>query len=207
MPSFLRLWRAESRPFGHEAEHVADRGMASASDDTIRRYAERAGAVIVTKDEDFAVQSHPVVRSRGSVASRGEHPPCGSPPADGQRAGDHRVRAAAGGNPRGSRLRDAAIMLRTLSSTEQRNCSRINVRSTSRLKHSMTGPARGRPAARTVHVAAATPPPYQSTVRAGGSRPRRKAPWRRPRPRPAGLTSPCLHERRRRARHRRCRRA
>lgn len=45
--------RIEAR--GHEAEHVADRGMASASDDTIRRYAERAGAVIVTKDEDFAV--------------------------------------------------------------------------------------------------------------------------------------------------------
>ena len=50
---------------GHEAEHVADRGMASASDDTIRRYAERAGAVIVTKDEDFAV--HHILSSGPAV--------------------------------------------------------------------------------------------------------------------------------------------
>ena len=39
--------------------------MASASDDTIRRYAERAGAVIVTKDEDFAV--HHILSSGHAV--------------------------------------------------------------------------------------------------------------------------------------------
>jgi predicted nuclease of predicted toxin-antitoxin system len=41
---------------GHTAEHVADRGMAFASDDVIRDYAGRVGAVIVTKDEDFAIR-------------------------------------------------------------------------------------------------------------------------------------------------------
>lgn len=41
---------------GHVAEHVADRGMASASDDVIHNYAAGVGAVIVTKDEDFAVR-------------------------------------------------------------------------------------------------------------------------------------------------------
>jgi predicted nuclease of predicted toxin-antitoxin system len=41
---------------GYTAEHVADRGMASASDDVIRDYAARVGAVIVTKDEDFAIR-------------------------------------------------------------------------------------------------------------------------------------------------------
>jgi len=41
---------------GHTAEHVADRGMASASDDVIRDYAASVGAAIVTKDEDFAVR-------------------------------------------------------------------------------------------------------------------------------------------------------
>jgi len=41
---------------GHIAEHVADRGMASAADELIRGYAASIGAVIVTKDEDFAVR-------------------------------------------------------------------------------------------------------------------------------------------------------
>jgi len=41
---------------GHTVEHVADRGMASASDDFIRDYAGSVGAVIVTKDEDFAIR-------------------------------------------------------------------------------------------------------------------------------------------------------
>jgi predicted nuclease of predicted toxin-antitoxin system len=39
---------------GHEAEHVADRGLGTASDNAIWDYASTAGAVIVTKDEDFA---------------------------------------------------------------------------------------------------------------------------------------------------------
>ena len=46
----------ELEVLGHVAEHVADRGMASASDDAIRDYAAGVGAVIVTKDEDFAVR-------------------------------------------------------------------------------------------------------------------------------------------------------
>ena len=41
---------------GHIAEHVADIGMAAASDDAIRTYALGLGAVIVTKDEDFAIR-------------------------------------------------------------------------------------------------------------------------------------------------------
>jgi predicted nuclease of predicted toxin-antitoxin system len=41
---------------GHTAEHVADRGMASAPDNVIREYAASVGAVIVTKDEDFAIR-------------------------------------------------------------------------------------------------------------------------------------------------------
>ncbi len=50
---------------GHEAEHVADCGLASASDAAIRGYAERIGAVIVTKDEDFAV--HHILSSGPAV--------------------------------------------------------------------------------------------------------------------------------------------
>lgn len=41
---------------GHAAEHVADCGLATAPDDAIRSYAAKTGAVIVTKDEDFAVR-------------------------------------------------------------------------------------------------------------------------------------------------------
>jgi predicted nuclease of predicted toxin-antitoxin system len=41
---------------GHHAEHVADRGLVSASDDAIRDYAASVDAVIVTKDEDFVVR-------------------------------------------------------------------------------------------------------------------------------------------------------
>ncbi len=37
------------------AEHVADSGRAQAVDNAIRTYAAGTGAVIVTKDEDFAV--------------------------------------------------------------------------------------------------------------------------------------------------------
>jgi predicted nuclease of predicted toxin-antitoxin system len=41
---------------GHIAEHVTDLGMTSASDGAIREHATLVGAVIVTKDEDFAVR-------------------------------------------------------------------------------------------------------------------------------------------------------
>jgi len=42
--------------FGHSAEHVVDCALATAADDAIRNYAAKTGAVIVTKDEDFAVR-------------------------------------------------------------------------------------------------------------------------------------------------------
>ena len=41
---------------GHSAEHVVDCGLATAADDVIRSYAASVGAVIITKDEDFAVR-------------------------------------------------------------------------------------------------------------------------------------------------------
>lgn len=41
---------------GHVAEHVADRGLAAASDEAIRQYAASVAAVIITKDEDFAIR-------------------------------------------------------------------------------------------------------------------------------------------------------
>ena len=39
---------------GQEAEHVADIGLGGAKDQAIWEYAARVGAVIVSKDEDFA---------------------------------------------------------------------------------------------------------------------------------------------------------
>ena len=50
---------------GHVAEHVADRGFATAADTAIRQYAASVGAVIVTKDEDFAI--HRVLREGPSI--------------------------------------------------------------------------------------------------------------------------------------------
>jgi predicted nuclease of predicted toxin-antitoxin system len=50
---------------GHVAEHVADRGLAAATDTAIRQYAASVGAVIVTKDEDFAV--HRLLREGASI--------------------------------------------------------------------------------------------------------------------------------------------
>ena len=40
---------------GHAAEHVVDCGLEQAADDAIRVHATTTAAVIVTKDEDFAV--------------------------------------------------------------------------------------------------------------------------------------------------------
>jgi predicted nuclease of predicted toxin-antitoxin system len=39
---------------GHEAEHVADQAMQTASDSAIWDYALATSAAIITKDEDFA---------------------------------------------------------------------------------------------------------------------------------------------------------
>ena len=51
LPPALARWLVAA---GHEAEHVADRGMQAASDAAIWDLALREHAVIVTKDEDFA---------------------------------------------------------------------------------------------------------------------------------------------------------
>ncbi|WP_151445219.1 DUF5615 family PIN-like protein [Halomonas lysinitropha] len=52
LPPALARWLTAQ---GHHAEHVADIEMESASDGVIWRWAERHGAAIVTKDEDFAI--------------------------------------------------------------------------------------------------------------------------------------------------------
>ncbi len=52
LPPALARWLASR---GHDAEHVADRGLAAADDRTIWRHAAATGAILVTKDEDFAV--------------------------------------------------------------------------------------------------------------------------------------------------------
>jgi predicted nuclease of predicted toxin-antitoxin system len=49
-PALARMLAAH----GHEAEHVADIGMAAAPDGAIWDWALREAAAIVTKDEDFA---------------------------------------------------------------------------------------------------------------------------------------------------------
>jgi predicted nuclease of predicted toxin-antitoxin system len=41
---------------GHTAQHVSGIGLLEASDDTVWMYARRSGAVIITKDEDFAAR-------------------------------------------------------------------------------------------------------------------------------------------------------
>ena len=53
LPPALARWLAGR---GHTAEHVADLGMAGASDRVIWERAATTGAVIVTKDEDFALR-------------------------------------------------------------------------------------------------------------------------------------------------------
>ncbi len=63
-PALARLLAA----LGHEAEHVADKLMASASDREIWDLALSASAVIVTKDEDFA---HRKVLQTGGLLSSG----------------------------------------------------------------------------------------------------------------------------------------
>lgn len=42
--------------WGHVAEHVFDLDLTSAADGAIHDYAASVGAVIITKDEDFAVR-------------------------------------------------------------------------------------------------------------------------------------------------------
>jgi predicted nuclease of predicted toxin-antitoxin system len=51
LPAALARWLREK---GHEADHVLDVNLAQSKDTPIWRYAHEHGAVIVTKDEDFA---------------------------------------------------------------------------------------------------------------------------------------------------------
>jgi predicted nuclease of predicted toxin-antitoxin system len=51
LPPALARWLAAA---GHEAEHVGDVGLGGAQDQAIWAYALGVGAVIVSKDEDFA---------------------------------------------------------------------------------------------------------------------------------------------------------
>ncbi len=51
LPPALARWLASK---GHEAEHVGDVGLDDASDREIWNHALTVGAVIVSKDEDFA---------------------------------------------------------------------------------------------------------------------------------------------------------
>ncbi|MGE7369099.1 DUF5615 family PIN-like protein [Neorhizobium sp. NPDC001467] len=63
LPPALARWVSEH---GHEADHVADCSLQSASDRQIWDYAAQHNAVIITKGEDFAprralAQSGPIV--------------------------------------------------------------------------------------------------------------------------------------------------
>lgn len=51
LPATLAGWLREK---GHQADHVLDVNLAKSKDTPIWRYAHEHGAVIVTKDEDFA---------------------------------------------------------------------------------------------------------------------------------------------------------
>ena len=53
LPPALARW-IEAQ--GHTAEHVIDRDLADADDRTLWDYAISANAIIVTKDEDFAIR-------------------------------------------------------------------------------------------------------------------------------------------------------
>jgi predicted nuclease of predicted toxin-antitoxin system len=63
LPSALARWLVAA---GHEAEHVAERGMQDASDTTIWNSALLEQAVILTKDEDFA-QRHALSKTGPAV--------------------------------------------------------------------------------------------------------------------------------------------
>lgn len=53
LPPALARWLASQ---GHDAEHVADIDLAGADDRVIWQHALASGAVIFTKDEDFALR-------------------------------------------------------------------------------------------------------------------------------------------------------
>lgn len=51
LPPALARWLTAR---GHPSEHVADIGMTATDDRAIWQYAAAAGAIVITKDEDFA---------------------------------------------------------------------------------------------------------------------------------------------------------
>ncbi len=51
LPSALAAWLRDK---GQQAEHVLEVGLAQGKDTPIWHYAQTQGAVIITKDEDFA---------------------------------------------------------------------------------------------------------------------------------------------------------
>ncbi|HZQ99021.1 MAG TPA: DUF5615 family PIN-like protein [Chloroflexota bacterium] len=53
LPPALARWLAER---GHVAEHVSDVGLQAADDRILWDHAVSVGAVIITKDEDFALR-------------------------------------------------------------------------------------------------------------------------------------------------------
>lgn len=53
LPPALARWLTAA---GHEAEHVLDRGLDASDDRDIWSHALTTGAVIVSKDEDFAIR-------------------------------------------------------------------------------------------------------------------------------------------------------
>ena len=54
LPPALAGWLREA---GHEASHVEDDGLRDAENGAIWAHALKTGAIIVTKDEDFAARS------------------------------------------------------------------------------------------------------------------------------------------------------
>lgn len=54
LPPALARWLVE---WGHEAGHVEEVGLQAANDSAIWAHALHTGAIIVTKDEDFAARS------------------------------------------------------------------------------------------------------------------------------------------------------
>ncbi|WED63362.1 DUF5615 family PIN-like protein [Synoicihabitans lomoniglobus] len=60
LPPALALWLREA---GHEATHVEDAGLRDAEDGKIWTHALESGAVIMTKDEDFAARSTQVAKA------------------------------------------------------------------------------------------------------------------------------------------------
>lgn len=65
LPPALARWLTER---GHQAQHVADIGMMAATDHQIWQWAIEHQAVILTKDEDFAVlKSRPSAKQASVV--------------------------------------------------------------------------------------------------------------------------------------------